>query len=298
MMAAAQVTPSDRLGFTIFLAMVFHAVVVLGIGFAPLDPQPAAPTMDVTLAQQPAEDEPDDADFLADVDQQGSGTLEEKAELTTTEQPPVPDRHLKAVEPLPQQQRQPEPPPEPEHSEVVATEAESPESVPREQERVEDLPEPQVRPDEHPSLMERSREIASLEARLSDQRNSYAKRPRVTPVTSVSTMRSVDAAYVRDWQRRVERVGNLNYPEEARQRGMHGKVRMLVSINSDGSVREVEVLQSSGHSILDDAALRIVRQASPFEPFSEAMLEKHDVLEIIRTWSFQRRGLSAETAGL
>lgn len=297
-MAAPQVSPSDRLGFTVFLAMVFHAVVVLGIGFSSQDPQPAAQTMDVTLAQSPTEDEPEEADFLADVDQRGSGTLEERAELTTTEQPPVPDRHLRAVEPLPREEMRPEPPPDPERSEVVATEAPAPESVPPEQEVVEEVREPEPRPDRHPSLMERSREIASLEARLSDQRNAYAQRPRVTPVTSVSTMRSVDAAYVRDWQRQIERVGNLNYPEQARQRGLHGKVRMLVGINSDGTVREVEVLQSSGHSILDDAAKRIVRQASPFEPFSEAMLEEHDVLEIIRTWSFQRRGLTAETAGL
>jgi len=72
---------------------------------------------------------------------------------------------------------------------------------------------------------------------------------------------------------------------------------MLVSINSDGTLRELEVLQSSGHTVLDDAARRIVRQASPFEPFDARMAEQQDVLEIIRTWSFQRRGLSGSVPG-
>jgi len=88
-------------------------------------------------------------------------------------------------------------------------------------------------------------------------------------------------------------VGNQYYPEEARRQGIHGRVRMLVAINQDGTVREITVLQSSGHSVLDDAAVRTVRQASPFAPFTDEMKAEQDVLEIIRTWSFQRRGLTA-----
>ena len=289
-MAAGEVTHADRLGFTVFLALVFHAVVILGVGFAPEDPQPSARSLDVTLATQPSDEAPDEADFVAEADQAGSGTEEEVAELTATQPPQVPEREIRETEPLPEEPAEPEPQPEPAQDEVVTTEREGDQEVPQEQR--ETPVEQETDPGERRSLMDRSREIASLQARLSDQRNHYAKRPRVSRVSSVSAMASANAAYVRQWQEHIERVGNLNYPEEARRRGLHGEVRMMVAINSDGSVREIEVRQSSGHTVLDDAARRIVRQASPYEAFTEDMKEEQDVLEIIRTWSFQPRGLT------
>ena len=83
-------------------------------------------------------------------------------------------------------------------------------------------------------------------------------------------------------------VGNLNYPGEARRRNLYGELRLLVSITPDGALQEVSVLESSGHKILDDAALRIVRLAAPFAPFPEEMRKSTDVLEIIRTWQFRK----------
>ncbi len=289
-MAAGEVTHTDRLGFTVFLALVFHTVLILGVGFAPEDPQSSARSLDVTLATQRSEEAPEDADFVAEADQAGSGTEEEVAELTTTEPPQVAESELRETEPLPEEPAQPEPEPQSEQDEVVTTEEEGDHEVPQEQ--TEAPPEEELEQDEERSLMDRSREIASLEARLSDQRNHYTQRPRVSRVNSVSAMESGNAAYVRQWQEHIERVGNLNYPEEARRRGLHGEVRMMVAINSDGSIREIEVRQSSGHTVLDDAAKRIVRQASPYEAFTEQMKEEQDVLEIIRTWSFQPRGLT------
>jgi protein TonB len=143
------------------------------------------------------------------------------------------------------------------------------------------------------SLMERSLEIASLEARLDAQQQAYARKPRVMRVTAASTMKSNNAWYVQDWVGKVTRVGNINYPTEARRAGIYGDLRMLVSIRKDGTIKEVTILQSSGSTVLDDAAIRIVRMAAPFAPFPESMREKADELEIIRTWSFQKRGLSS-----
>lgn len=281
----AEVTHADRLGLTLFAALVFHGVLILGVGFSPEDPHTTDPSMDVTLATQPSAEAPENADFLAEADQQGSGEAESVQEMTTTEQAP-----LSASEA--QQATPPRPEPQPESggpTNRVTTEAEAPRKALEESDEDREAPE---RDNPHETLMERSRNIASLEARLSQQRNEYAKRPRVNRVTSVSTMQDAGAAYVRNWQQTIERTGNLNYPEEARRRGLHGQVRMLVAINSDGSLREMKILQSSGYAVLDDSARRIVRQASPFEAFSGRMAEEQDVLEIIRTWSFQPRGLS------
>lgn len=292
-MAAGEVTNADRLGFTVFLALVFHAVLILGVGFAPEDPELSARSLDVTLATRPSEEAPDEADFVAEADQAGSGTKEEVAELTATQPPQVPEREIRETEPLPEDPAQPEPQPQPEQQELVTTEHENEREVA--EQRRDTPPEQALDPSEQRRVMDRNREIASLEARLSDQKNRYASRPRVNPVSSVSAMSSSNAAYVRQWQEHIEQVGNLNYPEEARRRGLHGEVRMLVAINSDGSIREVEVRQSSGYTVLDDAARRIVRQASPYEAFTEDMKEEQDVLEIIRTWSFQPRGLTGSS---
>ncbi|TVQ73945.1 MAG: energy transducer TonB, partial [Oceanospirillales bacterium] len=95
--------------------------------------------------------------------------------------------------------------------------------------------------------------------------------------------------YLDNWRRRIESVGNMNYPEEARRNNINGSLRLLVAIMPDGSVAEIDVLQSSGHAVLDNAAIRIVQMASPFQPFTNEMRRTTDRLEIIRTWKFENR---------
>ena len=84
----------------------------------------------------------------------------------------------------------------------------------------------------------------------------------------------------------MEKVGNLNYPEKARRHQLYGELRLVVAINRDGTLSNVEILDSSGFQVLDDAAVRIVRQASPFAPFDDT-LKSYDMVEIIRTWRFE-----------
>jgi protein TonB len=104
----------------------------------------------------------------------------------------------------------------------------------------------------------------------------------------VSAKRTVDAYYLQSWRRKVEAVGNLNYPAAARRDRLYGSLRLLVAITPDGDLKEVRVLDSSGHAILDDAAVRIVELAAPFAPFPPEMRRNTDVLEIIRTWQFRK----------
>ena len=128
--------------------------------------------------------------------------------------------------------------------------------------------------------------IASLQAQLDIQRQAYAKRPRKYTISSASTIKSQDALYLDSWRRRIEAVGNINYPAEARMQQVYGSLRMLVALLPNGDVSEIQILQSSGYSILDQAAVQIVNMAAPFDPFPEAMRAEADILEIIRTWRF------------
>lgn len=286
---AVQVSDFDRFSFTLFMALALHAIIVLGITFAPEEPRSSAQTMEITLSQYDDETDPEEADFLAQTSQKGSGSEEEAVEMTSPQPTEINQQEIAEVQPEPpsqvepvQQQEQP----------VVQTEARSERQVSEPDTAEPESPEP-LPVKEKKSLMERSLEIASLEARFDQQRRAYAKKPRVMRVTAASTLKSTNAWYVQNWVSKVTRVGNINYPKEARQQGIYGTLRMLVSLKKDGTIKELAILESSGSTVLDDAAIRIVRMAAPFAPFPDDMREDVDELEIIRTWVFERRGLTS-----
>jgi len=149
-------------------------------------------------------------------------------------------------------------------------------------------PQPQTQPAPVFDSSQLSAEIASLEAQLSKDRQEYAKRPRVSRQNTAATMRDISAWYRDEWRKKVERIGNLNYPDEARRQRIYGSLRMLVIVKSDGTVEELRVLESSGRPVLDEAAMRIVRLSAPFAPFSGELARNYDQVEIIRTWRFGR----------
>jgi protein TonB len=133
-------------------------------------------------------------------------------------------------------------------------------------------------------MIERSLEMARLAAEVERQRQAYAKRPR-RKFVSASTQEYEFATYMRAWVARVERIGNLNYPDEARRRNLQGQLVMTVAIRRDGSVADITVVQPSGYAILDEAAIRTVRLAEPFGPLPKTS-ENIDELYITRTWQF------------
>jgi len=286
---AVQVSDFDRFSFTLFMALALHAIVVLGITFAPEPPRSSAQTMEITLSQFDDETDPEEADFLAQTSQKGSGTEEEPVEMTTPQPSEVSQQEVAEVQPEPPSRVEPR---QEQEQPVVQTQAQNERQVsePSAAEPASDEPLPVK---EKKSLMERSLEIASLEARFDQQRRAYAKKPRVMRVTAASTLKSTNAWYVQNWVGKVTRVGNINYPTEARRAGIYGTLRMLVSMREDGTIKELAILESSGSSVLDDAAIRIVRMAAPFAPFPDEMRENVDELEIIRTWVFERRGLTS-----
>lgn len=94
------------------------------------------------------------------------------------------------------------------------------------------------------------------------------------------------ASYVEDWRHRVEDIGNRNYPPEARQQNLFGSLELLVTIRADGALLDVRVLRSSGTAVLDEAALRIVRQAAPYPPFPSTLAAEYGSLQVVRKWTF------------
>ncbi len=140
--------------------------------------------------------------------------------------------------------------------------------------------------------MERSLEIAELEANLDNQIQNYAKRPRITRLTAADTMKAVDARYVEEVVAKIEKIGKLHFPEEGGKK-LYGKPRMSISIYSDGSIREIRVLQSSGNLVLDSKTKDIVARSAPFAPFPREVRKERDVLELIRTFSYNKKGISS-----
>jgi protein TonB len=136
-------------------------------------------------------------------------------------------------------------------------------------------------------LNRQAREMAQLQARISQQWDDYQKRPKRAFV-GANVKEYAFARYVEDWVTKVERVGNVNYPEAARRQGIYGSLRLTVSIYADGRIEAVEVDRTSGSKILDAAAIKIVELAAPYAAFPDDMRKKADILSITRTWSFTR----------
>lgn len=272
----------DRLGLTVCFALLAHAVVVLGITFhtgLATPPRDPLPTLDVTLVQKKSPEAPKEADFLAQADQTGGGDQEEKlrpaAPLTGPALKPEP-----GIAPAPSPEAAPRP--RPDTPTPVLTAPESDREAPREPPR-EEQPEEQLPPADR--LLRQSREVARLEAELDRDMQAYARRARHKYI-SANTREYLYASYMQAWVDKVERIGNLNYPDEARRRGLSGELVLDVAIGHGGEVREITVMQPSGHPVLDEAAVRIVKLAAPFAPLPPAIRENVDVLHITRTWQF------------
>ncbi len=281
--------PEDRLSLTFCLAAIFHALVILGIVFAPEEKAgPRYEYMDIVLVRQSTE-AAEDADVLAQANLIGGGDIDAEsipasplppmqiAERTELAEPAPPQEIEPVAEPEP-----PEPasPPEQETVEQLAVQVEQHTSAAEET--------PDVVQTKRPSaseLMTNSLKMAALSSEVQRKLETRANRPKRTFIPA-STRKYKYAAYMEAWRAKVERVGNLNYPEEARRRKISGQLVLDVALNPDGKINQITIRSSSGHKVLDDAAIRIVELAAPYAPFPEAIRAETDVLHITRTWQF------------
>lgn len=283
---ATPVTPADRLSFTLFVALALHATLIFGIGFAQKLTSPNSSMLEVTLAFQPSEQAPEEADFIAQANQQGSGSLDEVREMTTDEISPYDGHQLNDVNLTPPSAQ------EQSHASrlMITSITETSVAAPADDAQRDrpDTPLPQGKRDNFTPL---SKKIATLEARLAQQKQAYAKRPRYHFVNSVSAMAGVEALYINAFRQEVEAVGTRNFPQQALEQRIFGNVRLRVDINESGRVTQVKLLHSSGHDLLDHAAMHSVKLAAPFAPFTEKMRNYYaskgfDQIAIVRTWQF------------
>lgn len=287
MAAAPTIGPAERLSATLALSLVVFGVLILGVGFARDDAAPVTPTLDVILTETRSDEPPRDADFIAQANNQGGGESDRPERPREEQLAPVPKADPGvAPEPLVAQAPPPEPQPVPR---VLSTAAPSPLAVPvpKDQRETETNLLPPGR-----ELVEQSLEMARLAAEIERRQELMAKRPK-RKFISASTREYEYAAYLRAWVAKVERVGNLNYPAEARRRGLGGRLVMTVAVRRDGSIEEIVLNRSSGLGVLDQAAMRIVRLSEPYPPLPQTQ-DNIDVLHITRTWQFQNGSVASE----
>lgn len=276
-----RITASDRLGFTLFLALSLHAIVVLGVGFTPGDHSNVEPlpSLDIILANSKTLTEVENPDFLAQDNQAGGGNADDKAR---------PSAPVSAATPIDQRGLADRDQPELRKQQLAIsnlyylTQSESDTQVRQEkQQRAKDSNSKQAS-----EADQRQTKIARLQAEIRQMTIDYAKRPKTITLTA-STRKAVEASYLATWVQKIEHTGNLNYPSEARVNNLDGRLRMSVRLNAQGEVLDMQITSSSGTSVLDEAARRILRMAEPFAPFSEELKERADQIVIIRTWDFK-----------
>jgi len=276
----ARISQSDKLFFCVFLALAFHGMLFFGVGFKlpELASSHNVKTFNVVLAQFEADKRPEKADFVGQANQEGGGDSEQLLAPKATEMALFNDPDQISQEPAPAQAFTQFSPPA---SEVITSQGRLSNTFkPTEHtQRQKNIP-------DAASLIDKSYQLSGLIATLDNQNSNQARKGRKRAV-SASIHRASDALYLDSWRRKIERIGNLNYPEKAKLEKIYGNLTMRVAINKDGTINDVSIMQSSGIKTLDDAALRIVRLSAPFSPLTREMSKDTDILEIIRVWQFQ-----------
>ncbi|ORU92736.1 MAG: energy transducer TonB [Cycloclasticus sp. symbiont of Bathymodiolus heckerae] len=260
------------------MAGIVHALVILGISFDVDISHSVSKALEIVLVQMPDNDRPDKADFLAQENQMGSGEAEEKAisQQQATPQPmkkSVPTESNKTQEAKAQAQK-------------VLLQAQADVAIEASNKKVPKISKELTAAD----LLRQSEVIAKLQAEISEAITSYSRRPRKLHINSINAHKYKAASYEAAWQRKIERVGNLNYPSDVRRKKMSGTLVMSVELYADGNLKKIIVNRRSGHKIIDDAAINIVKLAAPFAPLPIDLQKEVDILVITRTWQFLNEG--------
>lgn len=271
------------------VALILHLLLIFGLGFMPEISGNAriTPVLDVTLVQTHAENAPEQADFIAQANQQASGSSDVK------NRPQSPMSSLLPVEttgesPIQSEASAPDAP-QKLTPEILTTKGETFTRVEKSPERPQEdvLPVAEQRSDA-------TEEIARLLAEMDEEEARYARRPRIHFIDAVSAKSAVEAEYIDAWVKQIERIGNINFPEEAIVRNLSGKLILNVTLDHAGRVVNSQISVSSGYDVLDKAALRIIELAAPYPRLPEDIRRKWDQLNITRTWVFHSGTLNTQ----
>lgn len=259
-------------------SVAFHAFALFGVALVLPDPRSAIDfiqPLQVVLVNAKSKSRPAKADALAQADLDGGGNTADDRQAKTP-LPAIRDDQQFTPEQIAKRVAQLE-----EESKRMLTQLKSEHKVA--QPELKKQQSSDVRSGE--DLVQKSLEIARLEAQINKNWDAYQKQPR-RKFIGARTQEYRFAQYIEDWRIKVERIGNLNYPEQARQQKIFGSLRLSVSINADGSLGPIEVSKSSGNRVLDAAAMRIVKLAAPYSPLPPDIRKDTDILVITRTWTF------------
>ena len=268
----------QRLSFAVLFSFSLHAFVLFGISFVLPDPSKSrfiSQPLEVVLVNSSSRNRPDSATAYAQSNLDGGGNVEDDVSAKTPF-PVLGDARRFTLEQTTQRVRQLE-----QETKRLLARSKSSYSVAKE------IDQHQQKSDKAngQDLVQRALEIVRLEAQIDKTLAMYEKMPR-RKFIGARTQEYRYAQYVEDWRTKVERIGNLNYPEIARRQKIFGKLTLTVSIRADGSVESIEVNRPSGQRILDASAVRIVKLAAPYPPFPPDIRKETDVLSITRTWIF------------
>lgn len=259
-----------------------HLFLILAVGAKLFDPKNFMPphnAMDVVLVNAKSANKPTKADALAQANLDGGGNTDEKRRAKTP-LPAVDQTAAKNEKMAEQRVKQLE-----QEMKTLMTQAKS--SAKILQGEVSQQPSGAPKPLSSVQLLQQSMEIQRLEAELAKEQEAYQQRPKRKFVGGRTTEYRF-AQFVDNWRLKIERVGNLNYPEEARRTGLQGQLQLTVAIKANGEVEDIKVERSSGSKTLDQAAKRIVMLSAPFDRFPDNIKRDTDVLHITRTWIFGR----------
>jgi protein TonB len=271
-----ELSNNDSLLVALFLAAVIHVVIGFGVNFTAPHPEEVSRSIDITLVNMPTKKAPEKAQFLAEENQLGAGEQSKKQEPPPQQLPSQGNNQPKQVKKS-----------EPEQDKLKATKNLITQKKAEKKIVTATKPDTGQHTEEHPQLSAEmlQQQIAQLgtEIRLSQQ---GAEQTKIIFVESVSAHKYLAAQYMKDWEDKVERTGNLNYPEVAAKKNFSGTLTMDVGIKADGSIYSIRINQSSGNPALDEAAKRIVRMSAPFAPLPTDLQKELDVLVITRVWKF------------
>ena len=277
---------NNSLLIALSVAIIVHLVLVLGMNFTTPQPDKINKPIDITLVNTPVKSIPKQADFLAQESQLGAGEETKKPEPPAKNIPNKVNSQVKQVKKVTPKETKPK---ETEPKESKPKVVQKIITQPKAEKKVVTASKAEVvsKPEKRPQLTAESlhQQIAQLGTEIRQSQPS-ADQTKIKFVNSVSAHKYVAAQYMKDWESKVERMGNLNYPEAATKKNFSGTLTMDVGINADGSVYSIRINKSSGNPELDEAAIKIVRMSAPFAPLPLELRKELDVLVITRVWKF------------
>jgi len=290
---------SSRFMVFLFLALLIHAFIIFQVGFSlPEKHQLKPKKLDIVINLAKTKQQPKvkDTDYFAQSNQQGGGQKELKQKPTNV----LPTSPKLANEKVRPPKKKPKPvkkivPPKIIQSQL-STQVKSKLKAAKlkKKTRKDDKKKTKV-----PKVLKKplvtsqyltylKKQIIDLEADIDLETKVYSRRSKYKYINA-STAKALDAEYIRQWTRKIERIGNLNYPIQAQRNKLSGKLILAVTIGPKGKILNIEIRKSSKHKVLDDAAIRIVRLSAPFAAIPESVLQDNNALVITRTWLFSQK---------